>query len=791
MKRLIISISFLLLNSIIAQEVNVNTTWTKTFIGNLSYIGDRAVQQTSDGGFVFTGGRFNQFGYNDLLLIKTNLLGDTLWTTTVAGSESNYGISVDETMDGGFIITGVSSTSGGYDNNSDILLVKIDSLGNTEWTNVFGDSFNDENEGYAVSQTYDGGYIITGVIMPYNGDYNDDLWLIKTDSLGNSEWNLILGGTQSDVGYSVQQTNDSGYVITGMTESYGETLGYDDAWLIKTDSSGDTLWTKIFGDVIEGRSVQQTSDGGYIVVGNGGLIKTDAVGDAEWINDNVDGISVQQTTDGNYIVLGESENNILLTKLHVTTTWHVATTGSDASGDGSEANPFATIQTAIDSASDGETVLVTAGTYVENINYNGKSIVVGSHLINFPDSTDFISNTIIDGDSVASCVMMNGENSRLIGFTLKNGFTSAETFGGAITVREDSEVSNCLLVDNYNEESYYQSSIIIWGSDNVTFNHLTIFNNYGEGYANGIVWLEPSSNDTLNLSHTIFYNFEQYGGETPVENFINCYSGSEPLFCDPDNGDYTLAENSPCVGIGENSANIGAFGVGCGIHWDFSLSEPVIEVMGADDEWNPGDTISISMDFCNNTDVDHFAYPGAVLEADSNLTSLPFTGSHHWFYGISADTCYSVAWHVAADTSIVSDTIATFSAYPKTLNCDDENQGGYCIDGDTVTFEIPIIVQVVSTESEHFVPEEFTLHQNYPNPFNPVTTIQYDIPEAGEVRLDVYNILGEKVSTLASGNHEVGRYAVNWDASGMSSGMYFYRISSAKFTATKKLVLMK
>ncbi|SVD84545.1 uncharacterized protein METZ01_LOCUS437399, partial [marine metagenome] len=237
---------------------------------------------------------------------------------------------------------------------------------------------------------------------------------------------------------------------------------------------------------------------------------------------------------------------------------------------------------------------------------------------------------IIDGDSVASCVMMNGENSKLIGFTLKNGFTNAETYGGAITVQEDSEISNCLLVENYNEESLYQSSIIIWGGDNVTFNHLTIFNNYGDGgYANGIVWLEPSSNDTLNLSHTIFYDFEQYGGDSPVENFINCYSGSEPLFCDPDNGDYTLAENSPCVGIGENSANIGAFGVGCeainlapvlATIEDQQIAEDSVLTIGV----SATSILGYSMSFTATSDTSDVE----VSLEDTNLTATP---SLNWF----------------------------------------------------------------------------------------------------------------------------------------------------------------
>ena len=97
----------------------------------------------------------------------------------------------------------------------------------------------------------------------------------------------------------------------------------------------------------------------------------------------------------------------------------------------------------------------------------------------------------------------------------------------------------------------------------------------------------------------------------------------------------------------------------------------------------------------------------------------------------------------------------------------------------------------LNTKYENLIVTKYELIQNYPNPFNPVTNIQFDIPEVAEIRLDVYNILGEKVATLAHGRHEPGRYNVNWDASGMASGMYFYIIRSAKFTATRKLLLMK
>ena len=127
-----------------------------------------------------------------------------------------------------------------------------------------------DDVGFSVQQTSDGGYIITGEINSYNENpYRDgDLWLIKTDEDGDTMWTKIYGGSEGEVGYSVQQTSDGGYIITGYTSSYGEWPG--DVWLIKTDENGDTLWTKTYGDsehTDEGYSVQQTSDGGYIITG--------------------------------------------------------------------------------------------------------------------------------------------------------------------------------------------------------------------------------------------------------------------------------------------------------------------------------------------------------------------------------------------------------------------------------------------------------------------------------------------------------------------------------------------
>jgi len=262
---------------LIKTAANGVTTWTKTFGGQLAEEG-RSVQQTTDGGYVVAGLKWT-YGGNDTLnvwLLKTDANGETTWTRRY-GTGWDFANSVQQTTDGGYIVAG--STNGA----SDAYLIKTKDNGDTSWTRTIGGT--DIDEVNAVEQTSDGGYIITGHGAGYN-----NVCLVKTDSSGNTIWSKNFGGPDA-CGNSVHQTADGGYVVAGWVSSFG--AGGSDVYLIKTNSSGDTLWTRTYGGLYEDRGTfcQQTDDGGYIVAGytcsfgpgspdssNVYLIKTDSLG---------------------------------------------------------------------------------------------------------------------------------------------------------------------------------------------------------------------------------------------------------------------------------------------------------------------------------------------------------------------------------------------------------------------------------------------------------------------------------------------------------------------------------
>ena len=285
-----------------------------------------SIQQTTDGEYIITGGTnsFTLSWYHDLYLIKTDSNGDLMWSKSYGGDEGNEtGLSVLQTNEGGFIIVGVTFSFG--QGGSDLYLIRTNSTGDTLWTKTFGGDHNDG--GKSIQQTSDGGFILTGYTGGGVAGTDYDIYLIKLDSEGSILWTKTYGGTGDDYGESVQQTIDGGFIIAGYGTSFG--AGTWDFYLIKTDDIGNISWSKTYGgpNADYGHEVQQTSDGGYIITGTTGgfstnnwdvyLIKTDSVGDVSWSKTYGGtqpdyGNSVQQTLDDGFVIVGETLENVLI-----------------------------------------------------------------------------------------------------------------------------------------------------------------------------------------------------------------------------------------------------------------------------------------------------------------------------------------------------------------------------------------------------------------------------------------------------------------------------------------------
>ena len=266
--------------------------WQKSFGGSGDDIA-RSVQQTEDGGYIIAGETSSSDGdvtgrhgakYSDYWVIKLNPTGGLQWQKCLGGVMSDVANSIQQIADGGYIVAGYSSSNDGdvtgNHGSVDYWIVKINGGGTILWQKSLGGTSSDLAN--SIKQTTDGGYIVTGYTLSTNGDVSgrkggiDDCWIVKLDTIGNIEWQKCLGGTSYDEAYSVQQTTDGGYILAGLSSSndsdvtghHGSVSTYD-YWVVKLDTVGSIQWQKSLGgtDSDGAEQIQQTADQGYIVIG--------------------------------------------------------------------------------------------------------------------------------------------------------------------------------------------------------------------------------------------------------------------------------------------------------------------------------------------------------------------------------------------------------------------------------------------------------------------------------------------------------------------------------------------
>ncbi|MCX6312601.1 MAG: T9SS type A sorting domain-containing protein [Bacteroidetes bacterium] len=303
-----------------------NTQWTK-FIGNVYENEGYSVKQTSDSGYIITGYTTDANYTNFVFLVKTDVNGNILWSKNnisritplpQGGPGNGYGKDVIQTPDGGYLI---SANITDYDTSRIILLIKTDSIGDTLWTKKIKRLFG--VVGYSLRMTKDSGFVIAGATVLTNSSSPPwGIYLVKTDTIGDTLWSKIITPSSNNPrAYSVVQTFDWGYFLTGTVYDPVESNFKID--IIKTDSIGDTLWTKKIGTITSSYDGygggRQTNDLGYIVsgcitntiTGNADvcLVKTDSDGILQWIKtfggSNYDfGDWVEQTSDHGFIISG-------------------------------------------------------------------------------------------------------------------------------------------------------------------------------------------------------------------------------------------------------------------------------------------------------------------------------------------------------------------------------------------------------------------------------------------------------------------------------------------------------
>ncbi len=286
---------------LVKTDNNGNEIWSKTF-GGVGNAVANSVQQTADGGFIIVGFTVpydDRTKKEDVYLIRVDSSGNKIWSKTFGaeGLFEDEGNSVQQTADGGFIIVGYTKIKQSfYDTfgSPHIYLIKTDNSGNEIWSKTFSD--HPPAYGQSVQQTADGGFVVTGYIGSISYPFSDDVFLLKTDSNGNGIWLKTFGGTMDDAAYSVQQTADGGYIIAGCTRSYG--AGWEDVYLIKTNSSGNEIWSKTFGGSLRenGNSVQQTADKGYIIAGT---TRSYSIGQDGYYGNDTDIYLIKTDSSGN------------------------------------------------------------------------------------------------------------------------------------------------------------------------------------------------------------------------------------------------------------------------------------------------------------------------------------------------------------------------------------------------------------------------------------------------------------------------------------------------------------
>ena len=597
--------------------------------------------------------------------------------------------------------------------------------GDTLWTRTYGTQSGSDYV-FCVQQTTDGGYVMAGRYGPLVSGY--DAWLIKTDADGDTLWTRRYGGVDEDCAYSVEQTADGGYILAGWTNSFG--AGSWDVYVVRTDANGDTLWTRTFGGSSTDRAyyAQETTWGGYIIAGEtysfgaGSydlyLIRTDQHGNAEFAR-----------------TYGGTERD----------------------------HGYCVRQTADDG-------FIIAGR-TESFGAGGSDV----YLVKTESHGDTLWTRTYGGggtDRVGEgrCIQQTDDGGYILG-----GWTNSFGAGAddVYLIKTDAS-GGTVWTQVYGGTDYDQAYAAYQLSDG------------GYIFAGYSISFGPASFDVYVLRTNA-------GGDTL---WTRAYGGANAdvgrSVQETTDGSYIVAAYSSTFGPGGYDA------------WLLKLVgdiEPEVAIEIIPDEPPPfrvpqGGHFGFTGTITNNTEdpqlVDAWVmavgpepqgvYWGPFKRFD-DLTLAPGQARRAHFNqrvpNLAPLGFYNYIAYCGDYPSTVMDS-SYFRFEVAQGDFTEVGRGGWVLTGSFLAGEVLADL-----------PSDFALLGNYPNPFNATTSISFNLAEAAKVSLKVYDITGRLVTTLVEGQMDAGEHVVSWDASGVSSGVYFYKLTAGEYTATKSMNLLK
>lgn len=678
----------------------------------------------------------------------------TLWEKEYGGPYNDDAKWIENVSTGGFILVGGTTTT---DTTwGDVSMIRINPWGDTLWTKQYGGIDGESAEG--VRETPDGGFIVAGLTNSY-GAGSSDFYVLRTDSNGDTLWTRTYGGPDYDAAYGMDLAHGGGYVITGVHQDSG---GDSDIYLVRIDDNGDTLWTNTYGGsaVDWAMRVRRTSDGGYIMVGETRSF-ADPIGDFYLVKVNSAGVLE----------------------------WHQWYGGS--------------------SVDVGYDVCETSSGGYMAIGYTNSAGAGGADF--------FLVKTLADGDSIwtrtyggtdydtgMSITMATDYNYLIAGSTRSYGAGSMDAYvikvGPSGDVIWDQTYGGADYDDGYSIQETPDEGVVICGRKYVS--GMTY-----QAYAVRILGYDP-------LVWSVADVPGDQGGEVTVAWFRSAYD-----YADSPN---PITEYSIWRRIDEWSLGAAA--------------RPALPAMLAGISYPPGkwdyvETVSASntMEYyetvptlCDSTIVEGMCWSAFCVIAHTNYPTLYYTSNVDSGYSVDnlapaaptslhMSSATDLEWDDAPEADFDYFTVygGASSDFTEAEFIDYTIYSDYDVSGEGYDYYFVTATDFSGNEGDPAgvanayagvprgtKPLAFGLGQNRPNPFGASTTIGFDLPAITYVTLEVIDIEGRVVATLVDDTREAGRYSASWDGRGASGarvgpGVYFVRMNAGDFKATRKVMLLK